>query len=103
MCIKVKSEIGALKKVMLHRPGEELEHLIPNSLERLLFDDIPYLYGAQAEHDQFANVLRANGVDVVYLEDMAAEAIKQSAEIRNDFIDEVIANSGEFAVCYKNE
>ena len=43
MAIHVKSEIGKLKKVMLHRPGQELEHLVPEDLERLLFDDIPYL------------------------------------------------------------
>lgn len=41
MAIHVKSEIGKLKKVMLHRPGQELEHLVPEDLERLLFDDIP--------------------------------------------------------------
>ena len=43
MPIHVTNEIGKLKKVMLHRPGEELEHLVPEELERLLFDDIPYL------------------------------------------------------------
>ena len=47
MAIQVKSEIGKLKKVMLHRPGKELEHLVPGDLERLLFDDIPYLKTAQ--------------------------------------------------------
>ena len=35
------SEIGRLQKVMLHRPGRELENLMPDNLERLLFDDIP--------------------------------------------------------------
>ena len=39
MAIEVKSEIGTLKKVMLHRPAKELEHLVPGELERLLFDD----------------------------------------------------------------
>ena len=43
MPINVTSEIGKLKKVMLHKPGVELEHLVPEELERLLFDDIPYL------------------------------------------------------------
>lgn len=45
--IHVKSEIGPLQKVLLHRPGRELEYLVPDALERLLFDDIPYLHGAQ--------------------------------------------------------
>lgn len=52
------SEIGKLNKVLLHRPGEELESLTPATLERLLFDDIPYLKVAQEEHDRFAEVLR---------------------------------------------
>lgn len=43
MPVHVTSEIGPLKKVMLHRPGKELEQLVPRELERLLFDDIPYL------------------------------------------------------------
>ena len=56
------SEIGRLKKVMLHRPGGELENLMPEYLERLLFDDIPYLKEAQREHDAFADCLRGQGV-----------------------------------------
>ena len=58
MAIHVKSEIGKLKKVMLHRPGQELEHLVPEDLERLLFDDIPYLKTAKIEHDMFAEIMR---------------------------------------------
>ncbi len=103
MGINVKSEIGTLKKVMLHRPGKELEHLVPDTLERLLFDDIPYLYGAQSEHDEFAGVLRENGVDVVYLEDLTAEAIKTSDELRKNFINDVIKASGDVASCYSKE
>ena len=48
------SEIGKLNKVLLHRPGKELEALTPATLERLLFDDVPYLKIAQEEHDNFA-------------------------------------------------
>ena len=58
MPICVKSEIGPLKRVLLQRPGRELEHLSPNTMGQLLFDDIPYLYGAQREHDCFAQILR---------------------------------------------
>ena len=49
--IHVCSEIGRLRKVLLHRPGGELENLMPEYLERLLFDDIPYLEEARREHD----------------------------------------------------
>ena len=103
MPINVKSEIGALKRVLLHRPGEELEHLIPNSLERLLFDDIPYLKEAQSEHDRFASILRDNGCEVCYLEDLTAEVLKEEPGIKSEFINDVIMNSGDAAIHYKKE
>lgn len=84
--INVHSEVGRLKTVMLHRPGKELENLMPDYLEELLFDDIPFLEDAQAEHDQFATILRDNGVEVVYLIDLVAEAIDAS-ETKSDFIE----------------
>ena len=69
MAINVRSEIKPLKKVLLHRPGKELLNLTPDTLGRLLFDDIPFLKVAQQEHDAFAQILRDNGVEVVYLEE----------------------------------
>ena len=74
--IHVFSEIGKLKKVCLHRPGKELENLMPDYLERLLFDDIPFLEDAQKEHDAFAEALRNEGIEVLYLEQLAAESLK---------------------------
>ncbi|MCB5954336.1 arginine deiminase [Enterococcus sp. CWB-B31] len=87
--INVFSEIGKLKQVMLHRPGKELENLMPDHLERLLFDDIPFLEQARKEHDYFANTLRSKDIDVLYLEDLAAEALI-SEEIKNLFLDEYL-------------
>ena len=83
--LNVYSEIGKLKTVLLHRPDFELENLIPDILERLLFDDIPYLKIAQEEHDAFAKILRDNGVEVLYLADLAAESLIND-EVRNNFI-----------------
>ncbi|MBQ4045115.1 MAG: arginine deiminase [Lachnospiraceae bacterium] len=88
--IRVHSEIGPLKKVMLHRPGKELEHLVPEDMERLLFDDIPYLRAAQAEHDRFAQMLKGQGTRVVYLEDLAAEVLGQDPGIKKRFLQEFI-------------
>ena len=87
--IHVFSEIGKLKKVMLHRPGQELENLMPDHLERLLFDDIPFLADAQNEHDAFAQALRDEGIEVLYLEQLAAESLT-SPEIRDQFIEEYL-------------
>ena len=89
MGIKVTSEIKPLKKVLLHRPGLELENLTPDHLDRLLFDDIPYLEVAQQEHDIFAQVLRNNGVEVVYLHELAAE-VMENEEIKERFIKQFI-------------
>ncbi|BAL70174.1 putative arginine deiminase [Streptococcus mutans LJ23] len=90
--IYVFSEIGKLKKVMLHRPGKEIENLMPDYLERMLFDDIPFLEDAQKEHDAFAQALRDNGVEVLYLETLAAESLT-SSKIREQFIDEYITEA----------
>jgi arginine deiminase len=84
--LNVNSEIGTLKTVLLHRPGMELENLTPKWLEELLFDDIPWLDLAVKEHDAFAKVLRDHGVHVLYLEDLTAEALDQSPEIKTQFI-----------------
>lgn len=93
MKVNVYSEIGQLKTVLLHRPGKELENLTPDILERLLFDDIPYLKVAQEEHDAFAKVLRENGVEVLYIKDMVVEAIKNHPEVRSNFINQFIEES----------
>ena len=87
------SEIGRLKKVMLHRPGRELENLMPEYLERLLFDDIPYLKVAQAEHDAFAQCLRENGAEVVYLTDLVEETIAE-ADVRQELTEQFLDEAG---------
>lgn len=70
------SEIAPLKTVLLHRPGKEFENLTPNTLQRLLFDDIPYLKIAQEEHDKFA------------------EALDTSVKVRKEFIKQFITEGG---------
>ena len=90
--IQNNSEIGKLKTVILHRPGKELEGLTPDYLERLLFDDIPYLEKAQEEHDKFAEVLRSRGVEVLYLDQLAAEAL-YNEEIKWRFISDMVRAS----------
>ncbi len=87
------SEIGRLKRVMLHRPGGELENLMPEYLERLLFDDIPYLREAQREHDAFADCLRGQGVEVVYLTDLVVESITDDT-VRQDLLRQFLDESG---------
>lgn len=91
--IDVRSEIGALKRVMLHRPGRELENLMPEYIERLLFDDIPYLKIAREEHDAFCDLLRKNGAEVVYLTDLVTESLADP-EVKAQFIREYLEEAG---------
>lgn len=93
MQVNVRNEIMPLKRVLLHRPGQEVENLTPEYLERLLFDDIPWLEQAQKEHDAFADILRENGVEVVYLDELAAEAINDP-KVREEFIKQFIKEAG---------
>lgn len=86
------SEIGKLNKVLLHRIGEEVEGLVPDNFERLLFDDIPYLKVAQEEHDAFANLLRKNDVEVIYYVDETAKALADAA-VKKQFLDEMLSQS----------
>ena len=92
--LHVPSEIGKLRKVCLHRPGDELLNLPPDELERLLFDDVPFLEVAQQEHDTFAQILRDQGVEVLYLENLVAEVFDQVPGARAEFTDQYIAEAG---------
>ena len=92
--ICVHNEIGPLKKVLLHRPGRELLALTPDRLEELLFDDIPYLRVAQAEHDAFAQTLRDNGVEVVYLEDLMAQVLDLEPKLLDPFLHQWLTEGG---------
>lgn len=103
MAICVKSEIGKLRKVLIHRPGGELEHLTPEYLTTLLFDDIPYLKRAQIEHDSFADTLRGCGVEVVYLCDLVAQALDTDPSVRRQFITEFLSNADTRIVGHEKE
>ena len=88
--IHVTSEIKPLKEVLVHRPGKELLNLTPDTLGRLLFDDIPYLKEAQAEHDEFVQILRDNDIKVFYLEDLMAETLELNPQLKPSFIRQCI-------------
>lgn len=83
--LQVYSEIGPLKTVLLHRPGKEIENMTPTTMEKLLFDDIPYAEAAMKEHDAFAIMLEKEGVQVLYLTRLLKESLTD-AEVRREFI-----------------
>lgn len=86
----VSSEVGRLKRVMLHRPGKELERLTIDNKDELLFDDILWVEEAQKEHDAYADLLRDNGVEVVYFRNCLAHVVREP-EVRSMLLDEVLA------------
>lgn len=86
--LHVTSEIGKLDTVLLKRPGKEFLYLTPRNMNRLLFDDIPYLEEAQTEHDSFADALRRNGVRVVYLDELLEETLRESSHARDFIVNE---------------
>ena len=73
------SEVGALRVVILHRPGAELRRLTPRNNDQLLFDGLPWVARAQEEHDAFAELLRSRGVEVLLLSDLLTEALNSGA------------------------
>ena len=88
--VQVNSEIGRLKVVLLHEPGDELHNLTPKKLDDLLFDDIPWLPLAKKEHQAFAKTFKDAGVKVVYLTDLMTEVLDSSNEIKNQFVEQFI-------------
>ncbi|MCK5867171.1 MAG: arginine deiminase [Mycoplasmataceae bacterium] len=94
MKIKVYSEIGKLRKVLLHRPGKEVSRIYPEIFERILFDDIMWLEQAQKDHDIFANQLRENDVEVFYIEKLVGEIFDEDINLRTEFLNRFIKEGG---------
>ncbi len=77
--VRVDTEVGRLRTVLLHRPGRELTRLTPRNADQLLFDGVPWVERAQAEHEAFAGVLRGWGVEVLLLADLLVVALAEAA------------------------
>jgi arginine deiminase len=87
----VQSEVGKLRKVIVHRPDLSLQRLTPGNHDELLFDDVLWVERAQWEHDQFVAAMRERGVEVHYVQDLLAEALTASERARTQVI-EAVAN-----------
>jgi len=86
----VASEVGRLRKVLVHRPGLSLQRLTPSNASRLLFDDVLWVRKAGEQHDEFVQLLRDHGVEVFLLHDLLAEALEHSIEARVQILDSVV-------------
>ena len=85
----VDSEVGTLRRVLLHRPGLELRRLTPSNCADLLFDDVLWVKRARQEHDAFADTLADRGIEVLYVHDLLAETLKDDVA-RRWLLDRVI-------------
>jgi arginine deiminase len=85
----VHSEVGKLKKVIVHRPELSLQRLTPSNCAELLFDDVLWVERAQLEHDQFVEVMRARGVEVFHVLNLLTETLQASQEARRLLIEQV--------------
>ncbi|HEX5402650.1 MAG TPA: arginine deiminase [Pseudonocardiaceae bacterium] len=93
MVLGVHSEVGTLRKVMVHRPGLEHMRLTPSNAEELLFDDVLWVGRAKAEHDAFCDVMREHDVAVYEAENLLAETLVKT-EAR-DWVSEFVLNERE--------
>lgn len=75
MALGVHSEVGKLKRVLVHRPGLEHTRLTPSNAEELLFDDVLWVAQAKREHDAFCEAMRERDVEVFHAEMLMAEAL----------------------------
>src|SRR4029450_291821 len=73
------SEVGRLRRVMVHRPGLEHTRLTPSNAAELLFDDVLWVSRAKSEHDAFCEVMRERGVEVFEAEKLFAEVLAKPA------------------------
>ena len=75
--LHVDSEVGQLRRAILHRPDIELKRLTPTNKHDLLFDEILWVEKAKQEHDGFVGALRKLDVDVIYFDTLLRETVQQ--------------------------
>ncbi len=86
----VYSEVGRLRKVMVHRPDLSLRRLTPANHEEFLFDDVIWVDRAIQEHDAFVRLLKDEGVKVYYLQELLSESLAAGEKTREWVIGQVI-------------
>jgi arginine deiminase len=71
----ITSEYKQLRRVIVHRPGAEIDRLLPDNYRTYLFEDIPYLTKLQQEHDGFVRLIRSCGAEVLYMEQLLSDVV----------------------------
>lgn len=88
----VYSEVGRLRRVLMHRPGICMERLTPANRADFLFDDVVHVERAQKEHNALTAILRDRGVEVLYVQDLLEETLRASGETRKAAVERVVSS-----------
>ncbi|MEU5877051.1 arginine deiminase [Spirillospora sp. NPDC047279] len=88
----VHSEVGRLRKVIVHRPELSLKRLTPSNKDELLYDDVLWVRRAQIEHDAFTAVMRERGIEVFYHQELLAEALEAAPEAKVRAVERTITH-----------
>ena len=83
--LNISNDVSPLKKVLMHTPGREIESIIPEFMDELLFEDIPYLEGLREEHRFFCRLLESAGAEVIYHQKLLEQTLERD-EYREVFI-----------------
>ncbi len=83
----IRSEVGRLHTVLVHRPGEELRRITPSTMDELLFDELLWVEQAQAEHDAMTDIMRGAGVEVLYVEELLADVVRADSALAREIVD----------------
>jgi arginine deiminase len=89
MSLRVTSEIGKLRSVLVHLPGPEIDRMVPSMMEELLFDDILYGNRAREEHRRFQQVLGFVAEEVLEIQDLLEEVLQvpeQRESVQSDLV-----------------
>ena len=78
--VSVRSEVGRLRTVLVHRPGAELNRITPSNMAELLFDELVWVERAVEEHEAFTHLMRRAGVEVLYLRELLTDVIAAADE-----------------------
>jgi len=102
--VHVPSEIGTLRRVMVHRPDAGIARISPRQAGELLFDDIVHLPKMQEEHDIFTNILThfAGQENVLEIQEMVYEALQADPDAKEHII-ELVADFEELPSQYVAE
>ncbi|MCL1593716.1 MAG: arginine deiminase [Actinomycetia bacterium] len=73
------SEVGKLRKVIVHRPGLEMRRLTPSNAKDFLFEDVIWARRARQEHDAFVEIMRSDfDIEVLLVHELLEEVVNDT-------------------------